>query len=278
MSVTNPLRLGWFATGTGTTSPKLLSAALEAIESGHLGAEIVVVFSNREPGEDSSSDGFHSAIQRAGIPLVTLSDKRFRRERGGQPARKGEPLPAWRADYDREVIRLLQPYAFDVGVLAGYKLILGPEAADRWDLLNLHPAMPGGPKGIWQDVTWEMIAARAESAGVMIHLATPELDEGPAVAYCTYSICGPEFDHLWRAIGEGLIDDLQATEGEDSPLFQAIRSEGVRREVPLLIETLRAFAQKRMQIKHKCLVDSDGVEIAAVDLTGVIESIVATTT
>jgi len=88
MTAPSALTLGWFATGTGTTSPKLLAAALEAIGSGRLDARIAVVFCNREPGEDPMSDGYHAQVRAAGIPLVTLSDRRFRREHGGgRPAR-----------------------------------------------------------------------------------------------------------------------------------------------------------------------------------------------
>jgi folate-dependent phosphoribosylglycinamide formyltransferase PurN len=265
------LTLGWFATGTGTTSPKLLAAALDAIHSGKLDTRIAVVFCNREPGEDPMSDEYHAQVRSAGIPLVTLSDRRFRREHGGEVARKGETLPAWRRDYDREVMRLLEPYPFDLGVLAGYKLIFCEEAAARWDLLNLHPAEPGGPAGIWQDVVWHLIEARAERAGVMMHLATPELDEGPPVTFCTYPIRGPAFDPLWSAI-EGLTAaDIKAAEGEANPLFQEIRRQGIAREIPLVIETLRAFADGRVRIEGKHVVDVEGHPIPPFDLTDQID-------
>jgi folate-dependent phosphoribosylglycinamide formyltransferase PurN len=261
------LRLAWFATGSGTTSPKLLRAALDAIASGRLDARIAVVFCNREPGEDQMSDAYCADVESAGIPLVRFSDRRFRREHLGEVARKGEALPAWRQDYDREVIRLLEPHDFDLGMLAGYKLIFGQEAATKWDLLNLHPAAPGGPAGIWQDVIWELIAHDAARAGVMTHLATPELDEGPVVTYCTYPIRGPGIDHLWRDV------DTHART-EDHPLFQEVRRRGVLREVPLVVETLRAFADGRVRIKDRQVVDATGVPLAGYDLTAEIESLI----
>ncbi len=269
------LKLAWFATGTGTTSPKLLAAALEAIRAGRLDAEIVVIFCNREMGEDEMGDAYCRTVEEARIPLVRLSDRRFRREHGGEVARKGEPLPPWRRDYDREVMRLLALYEFDLGVLAGYKLIFGEEACERWDLLNLHPAAPGGPAGIWQDVIWQLIAAGAERAGVMMHLATPHLDEGPVVTYCTYPIRGPDFDPLWRDVECRTLDDARAEKGEGLPLFQAIRRAGVAREVPLVVETLRAFADGRVAVRSKQPVDAQGRPIAGFDLTTEIESEVA---
>jgi phosphoribosylglycinamide formyltransferase-1 len=267
------VRLGWFATGSGTMSPKLFEAAVGAIRSGRLSAEIAVVFCNREAGEDEASDAFCAGVEAAGVPLVRFSDRRFRRERGGEVVRKGGALPEWRAEYDREVIRLLEPYPFDLGVLAGYKLIFGPEATARWDLLNLHPAAPGGPAGIWQDVIWELIAQGAERAGVMMHLATPVLDEGPVVAYCTYSIRGPAFDPLWRDVEScRTVGEAQGTKGEELPLFKAIRAAGVARETPLVIETLRAFAEGRVRIEGKRVVDEAGRDVGGVDLSGEIEA------
>jgi phosphoribosylglycinamide formyltransferase-1 len=265
------LTLGWFATGTGTTSPKLLAAALDAIGSGRLDARIAVVLCNREPGEDPMSDAYHEQVRAAGIPLVTLSDRRFRREHGGEVARKGGALPGWRRAYDREVMRLLEPYPFDLGVLAGYKLIFCEEAAAKWDLLNLHPAEPGGPAGVWQDVIWQLIETRAERAGVMMHLATPELDEGPPVTYCTYRIRGPSFEPLWEAVEGRSIAEVQASEGEENALFQEIRRQGVSREIPLVIATLQAFADGRVRIAAKRPVDGSGHPVPPHDLSETIE-------
>ena len=109
---------------------------------------------------------------------------------------------------------MLEPYPFDIGVLAGYMLIFAEEFAQRYDLLNLHPAAPGGPKGVWQDLIWQLIETRAERAGIMMHLATPELDEGPPVTYCTYSIRGGRFDELWNEVEGRSVADIKAEEGE----------------------------------------------------------------
>lgn len=269
------LRIGWFATARGQTSGKLLAGALAAIEAGRLDAEVVVVFCNRDPGEAANTDAFHEQVRAAGIPLVTLSSREFRRAAGGKIARKDEPLPEWRREYDREVMRLLASYEFDVGMLAGYMLIFCEEAAAKWELLNLHPAAPGGPKGVWQDVIWELIAQGADRAGVMIHLATPELDEGPVVTYCTYPIRGGAADDLWQDVDSRGVEAARAESGEDLALFQEIRRRGVLREVPLVIETLRAFADGRLRIRDKQAVDGSGALIDGYDLSEEIERIVA---
>ena len=266
------LRLAWFATGRGQTSGKLLAAAQDAITGGVLNAKITVVFCNRAPGEDPNTDAFPDQVRSYGLSLVTLSSRDFRRGHGGEVARKGEAIPEWRRAYDREVMRLLEPYQFDLGVLAGYMLIFCEEAAAKWDLLNLHPAAPGGPVGIWQDVVWELIASEADFAGVMMHLATPDLDEGPVVTYCTYPIRGPALDPLWRDVQCQTVDEAQALKGEDLPLFKEIRRQGVLREIPLVVETLRAFADGRIRIDNKCLVDATGKAIEGYDLSTEIEA------
>jgi len=269
------LRIGWFATGRSEGSRRLLTAAVEAIRSGALDAEIAYVFCNRERGEYEQTDTFLELVASFGIPCLTLSSRRFRRERGGERSRPEEPLPPWRLEYDRAVADLVAPYPFDVGVLAGYMLIFTPEMARRYSFLNLHPAEPGGPAGTWQEVTWQLIDRRAERSGVMIHLATEELDQGPVVTYCTYSLRGPAFDALWAAISDRSAADLQAKEGEALPLFAMIRRQGATRELPLVVATLRALTDGRLRIERGAVIDERGRAIAGGrDLSGEIDAAV----
>ena len=269
------LRIGWFSTGRGPGSRKLLTAAEHEIASGRLDARIAVVFCNREQGEDDNTDLFLDQVRKYGLPLVSLSSRDFRRRRGEKPVRKGDLLPEWRSEYDREVMRLLERYPFDIGVLAGYMLIFTEVFLAKYDLLNLHPAAPGGPKGIWQDVIWQLIETRSERAGVRMHLATPDLDEGPIITYCTYPIRGQAFDSLWIEIQGTSVSDIKATEGEANALFAEIRRQGVARELPLVIETLRAFAEGRIRISGKRPTKSAGNPVPAADLTQEIERTVA---
>ena len=101
-------------------------------------------------------------------------------------------------------------------------------------MINLHPAAPNGPDGTWQDVIWQLIKQRSDHSGVKIHLVTEELDRGPTIAYCQYPIRGQAFDDVWRDADQTSVDDLRQRYGEELPLFKAIRSEGVKRELPLL--------------------------------------------
>ncbi len=271
------LRLGWFSTARGPTSRKLLAAAQGEIAAGRLAAELAVVFCDREPGEDAQTDVFLEQVRGYGLPLVCFSYRRYRRERGLPPVRAGEPLPEWRRDYDREVMRRLEPYRFDLGVLAGYMLVASDVMCERYDMLNLHPAAPGGPRGVWQDVIWQLIEAGARESGVMMHLATPELDAGPPVTYCRYPIRGPAFDRLWVAVAGRSVAEIRAAEGEENALLVEVRRQGVARELPLVIETLRALADGRVRIVDKRLLDREGRPIRGYDLTAEIERAVAST-
>jgi folate-dependent phosphoribosylglycinamide formyltransferase PurN len=272
------LRVGWFSTGRGEGSRRLLSAAAEAIGKRELDAEIAFLFCNRERGEHEATDGFLDLAASFGIPCLTLSSRNVRRERGGALSQPGEPLPPWRVEYDRKVAKLLSQYEFDIGMLAGYMLIFTPEMARRYPFLNLHPAEPGGPVGAWQEVIWQLIDGRAERSGVMIHLATEELDRGPTVAYCTFSLRAPGFAPLWERLGTRQSSQVRETEGEELPLFQEIRRHGTARELPLVVETLRAFADGRLQINDTRVVGENGQPMSSgLDLTPKIDAAVAAT-
>jgi phosphoribosylglycinamide formyltransferase-1 len=181
-------KLGWFSTGRDKAARDLLTVAQRSIALGEIQAEIAFVFCNRKLGESKPSDMFHRLVRGYGLPLITLSSRNFKAERG----------EGWRLEYDREVMKQLEEFEADLSVLAGYMLIVGEEMCRKYDMINLHPAAPGGPKGSWQEVIWQLIETKAKETGVMMHLVTPRLDEGPPVAYCTFSIRGEPFDRYWR--------------------------------------------------------------------------------
>lgn len=271
------LRIGWFSTGAGPTSQRyrMLVATLDAVRARTLDADITYVFSNRARGEDEGADAFFDLVESHQIPLVALSSRQFRRERAGALSKPGDPLPPWRYEYDRAVTDLVAPYDVDVCMVAGYMLIFTEDISRRFTFLNLHPAEPGGPVGTWQDVIWQLIDARAARSGVMVHLATEQLDRGPVVAYCTYSLRGPAFDPLWQELGSRSAAELRSTADNDHPLFVAIRRHGAAREVPLIVATLRALAAGQRTIDGR-VVKSDGGELLnGIDLTLQVDAAVA---
>ncbi len=245
------LSIGWFTTGRGPGSRGFFTTVQEAIDDGSLDARFEFVFVNRERGEAEGSDGFIDLVRSHSIHLATLSSRRFRREHGGGP------FARHRLPYHRRAMEMLSTYEPDVCVMAGYLLFSGTEIVERWPTINLHPAAPWGPAGMWQDVIWDAIERHATESGVRVHVATGELDAGPLVSYCTYPVRGPEFDPHWRDAASRPVEELQA-EGEDNALFSAIRREGLRRERPLLVETLRALADGRRVVRCGSVEAPDG--------------------
>ena len=215
--------IGWFSTGRGEGSLGLLQTVQDAILRGELDARIRFIFSNRDPGEAEGSDRFFRQARDYDIPLVTFSSQGFRRSRGGGP------FSRHRLEFDREVMKRLEDYEPDMCVLAGYMLITDTELCNRYTMLNFHPAPPNGPVGTWQDVIWNLIEHRAEEAGGYIHLATEDLDRGPVLTWYSFPIRGKAFDPLWQQVEGRATEYLKTNEGEDLPLFQLIRQEGVRR-------------------------------------------------
>ena len=134
-------------------------------------------------------------------------------------------------------------------------------------MINLHPAAPGGPAGTWQEVIWQLIDAEAQQTGVMMHLVTPELDKGPPVTYCTFSIRGEPFDTYWQKM-EGAISNSPEGYRAINSLFRLIRKYGLAREFPLILTTIKAFSQGKIKITaDKKIVDSRRESIKGHDLT-----------
>lgn len=263
------LRIGWFTTARGAGSRGMYETVRGAIDDGSLDAEIAYVFCNREPGESEDTDAFLDAVRARGDEVRTLSSVHFRRSVGGERSRAGEPLPAWRFDFDARVAALLEDRPIDIGVLAGYMLIFTAPFVETHPCLNLHPALPTGPIGTWREVIRELIRTGADESGVMVHLAIPEVDEGPVAAYCRYSIRGEGFDELWRDLGDpsGLDDETL----EASALFAQIRATGVAYEQPFLVAALGAFADGRVRAEGARLLDAAGRPVDAVDVTSEVE-------
>jgi len=254
-------RLGWFSTGRDKAARDLLTVAQRSIALGEIRGEITFVFCNREPGESKESDLFHKLVKSYGLPLVSFSSRSFK-------AGKGE---GWRLDYDREVMNRLQEFDADLCVLAGYMLIVGEEMCQSYNMINLHPAAPGGPKGNWQEVIWQLIDNQAKTTGVMMHLVTPQLDEGPPVAYCTFPIRDEPFDKYWQEIEGQPAQEIKQRQGESNRLFKLIRKHGLAREFPLIIATLKAFSQGKVRIEKGKVVSADGKPINGYNLTNEID-------
>jgi phosphoribosylglycinamide formyltransferase-1 len=243
------LNIGWFSTGRDEAARQLLQAVQDKSHRGDIDGKINFVFSNREPGEANESDLFFELVRSYDIPLVCLSHKKFK---------TAEEEEEWRIKYDKEVNKQIEPFAPDLCVLAGYMLIVSAELCQKYDMINLHPAPPGGPTGSWQEVIWTLIQNEADTAGAMIHLATPELDRGPVVSYCLFSIKGEPFAEYWRR-------------NDNDMLFRLIRQHELAREFPLIIFTLQALSRGEVCINDRSVIDAQGKPISGYNLSGSID-------
>ncbi len=276
--ITNLYQFGWFSTGRDEAARDLLAAVQSSIGSGKIKAKIAFAFSNREPGESRESDLFFRMVEDYHIPLVCFSYERFKVRKGINLVSQTRTLPNWRLDYDREVMARLQGFHPDLCVLAGYMLIVGEEMCQRYNMINLHPAAPGGPVGTWQEVIWQLIDSGTEETGVMMHLVTPELDKGPPVTYCTFPIRGEPFDRYWGEIKGSSPRQIIKSQGENNRLFRLIREHGLAREFPLIISTLKVFSEGRIRISpEKQVVDAEGRPVKAYSLTDAINELVKET-
>ncbi|HIE17673.1 MAG TPA: phosphoglycerate transporter [Dehalococcoidia bacterium] len=263
------LNIGWFSTGRDEAARKLLQVVHREIQRGEIEGNIIFVFSNRETGESEQSDLFFQLVNNYHIPLLCLSSRKFRAV--PNMATTGESdtatLPEWRLEYDREVMKRLQSYTPDLCVLAGYMLIVGEEMCHKYNMINLHPARPGGPTGSWQEVIWQLIKSKATESGVVIHLVTPDLDRGPIVTYCTFPIRGELFDRHWQEINGHSIEAIKKEQGENNALFKLIREHGLAREFPLIVTTLKALSRGKIRIEAGRVLDQRGITISGYDLS-----------
>jgi len=230
------LKLGWMSTGRGPTSLALLRAVCEDIDAGRLDARISFVLTNRGPGEAAQSDLFQEYVRFQRLPLVCESSRHFRQQYQGDD---------WRTGFDKQMSSRIEQYDVDFIFLAGYMLIMSDFFCTRYQLLNLHPALPGGPTGTWQEVMAELARTSAKEAGAMVHIVTPELDRGPTASYFSFSLEGEPFSSLREA-------------GDLGALAEAIREQEVRREFPLILTTLRAFAAGDISVTHRRAYDGAG--------------------
>jgi phosphoribosylglycinamide formyltransferase-1 len=262
---------GWFSSGRDQAAIDLFTAVMDRMATGFIPGWLAYVFCDRAPGETPASDRFLAAVRDRGVPLVTESSQTLR----AVIKARGPELAMVRDEFDARVIERLQGYAAAVAVLAGYMLIVSPRLCRSFLCLNLHPAVPGGPKGTWQQVMWQVMAAGHQEAGGMMHLATPELDEGPPVAYFRFPLTGPEFEPLWDRFTEKRrqhsLADIQARENEAEPLFAKIRREELRREFPLILLTLKNLAEGKFTLGRAGVHYEGRLLSRGVDLTGQVE-------
>ncbi len=192
----------------------MLTSVLQAIAAGELTAvQISVLFCNRETGEADGSDNFIAFAKQNKIQVMTLSSAKFKQQNPGLTPEQR------RQDYDRAVLKKLADCQLDLVVMAGYMLI-APLICAKYRTINIHPALPNGPKGIWRNVIKELIQDRSGQSGVTVHYATNDVDRGEPVLVKKYPIPAATYN----------------TDQETA--FQTIRALQLKHEKTILVDAL----------------------------------------
>ena len=136
-----------------------MEALLAAEAAGELPAVVSAVIANR-----SDAQGLETARAR-GIEAVSVDHKAFDS----------------RAAFDAALAAVIDRYAPDLVVLAGFMRILSPTFVQRYEgrLMNIHPALLPAFPGLHTHE--RALAAGCKVHGATVHLVTPELDHGPII-------------------------------------------------------------------------------------------------
>lgn len=242
------IKIGWFTSARDWAALELLKIVYKEIQRGFLPLNIAYVFVSKDKNESEWIKEFIVEVEeKMKLPVVTFSANKF------EPTLRRDTLEKWRDLYHEEVLKRL-PEEVKFGILAGYMWIVSSQFCKKIPLINLHPALPGGPKGTWQEVIWQLISARASETGIMMHQVTEELDEGPPLTYVRFPIRTQDFMPLWDECEKLLLKyhlkGLKEKMGEKNPLFQKIREEGVKRELPFIVWTLKYLAEGEIDFNN----------------------------
>lgn len=277
-------RIGLFTSAWDVVAWELVEAVYKSVQTGFVpNAETPFVFCSREQGETSFGDLMIRNVTEAGLPLVTFSSLKFQpesRRRGREAEKAGDPsfIQEWWRAHDAEIVKRIQPA--DLDVTLGWMWIFSPETSSARRIINLHPALPTGPKGTYKDVIWQLIGERARETGVMMHLLTSELDRGPSISFCRFPIRGEAFDPLWdemeRRLAQEPLQAIRKREEETNPLFTLIRQRGVVREFPLLLWAIKRVAEGGIRIENGKVLDAEEKVLAdGCDLSEAINTAIA---
>lgn len=136
-----------------------LQAIIDSIEKGDIKNAVVnVVVSNKADAYALERAGKH------GISAVFLDPKGYDR-----------------AEYDREILKILEQYDTDLLLLAGYFRLLGSEIIEAYRnrILNIHPSLLPAFKGLHAQK--QAFEYGVKVAGCTVHFVDEGLDSGPII-------------------------------------------------------------------------------------------------
>jgi formyltetrahydrofolate-dependent phosphoribosylglycinamide formyltransferase len=158
-----PCRLAILLSGAGSTMVNIH----EHIRRGELHAEIAVVVSSRK-----DALGLQRATERE-IPCHVLGRKAFVRD-GVFDVNA----------YSAAIVELISPHAPQLVVLAGFMTQLGAPLLERFDTMNVHPALLpdfGGEGFYGHHVHEAVLASGRDTSGATVHFVDAQYDHGPII-------------------------------------------------------------------------------------------------
>jgi len=149
------LRLAVLISGRGSN----LQSIIDACRIDNFPAEIKVVISNFE-----DAYGLTRAAEN-GIQKRVVSHKNYQNK----------------ADFETEILSVLDEFKIDMVCLAGFMRILSPTLITPWEgrIINIHPSLLPKHKGL--HTHQRAIEAGDTESGCTIHYVTPGMDEGEVI-------------------------------------------------------------------------------------------------
>jgi phosphoribosylamine--glycine ligase/phosphoribosylglycinamide formyltransferase/phosphoribosylformylglycinamidine cyclo-ligase/phosphoribosylamine--glycine ligase/phosphoribosylformylglycinamidine cyclo-ligase len=193
-ALTRPVRVALVGSTRGSSS----QATIDAIKSGELNAQVVLVASNKKDA------GILERAEREGLKSLHL------------PCAKGTP----RSEYDARLTAAMRDEGVDLVMLVGYMRIMSPEFCNDWAgrVINIHPSLlPKHAGGMDLEVHKAVLEAGEKESGCTVHIVTAEVDGGPIVVQPSVPVGGEDTPESLKA-------KVQAKEGP--ALVEAVRRFG----------------------------------------------------
>lgn len=194
-----PIRLAVLVSGSGTN----LQAIIDACEAKQVDATVAVVFSNKPDAP---------ALERARKHKIA--------------AESLDPGKLPREEYDRKAIAIVDRYAPDLVVQAGYMRIVSKAFVEHyWNrLINIHPALLPAFPGL--HAQQQAIEHGVKVAGCTTHFVREEVDGGPII--------------------------LQASvEVRHDDTVESLTARVLEKEHELLPKTIQLFAEGRLKVEGR---------------------------
>jgi len=167
------INVGVLASGRGSN----LQAILDASATRRLDARVVVVISDKQEAQ---------ALERArqhNILAVYLSPKDY----------------FSRESYDQAIVKMLQEYAVDLVVLAGYMRIISPALIGpfRNCVINIHPSLLPAFPGL--HAQRQALDHGVKVSGATVHFVDEQVDHGPIIVQATVPVLDTDTEETLSA-------------------------------------------------------------------------------